>query len=114
MADAKVYSEADLEDIKSTYLKTPNRETVEALAAKYSTNVRSIVSRLSRAGIYKRPEYRTKTGELPHTKDDIVGVIADLMGDPPDELEGLEKAPKLVLRKIALALDPSAMDKFKG
>lgn len=108
------YTPEIVQDIISLYTKNPTRETVELLAKKYNRSVRAIVSKLSREGVYKKPAYRTKQGELPHTKDDIVQVIAQIMGEYPDALEGLEKSPKVVLRKIALALDPKSLDRFKG
>lgn len=101
------------EAIISAYLENPARETILRLAEEYGRSFRSITAKLSRAGVYKRPEYRTKTGEQPHTKDSLIEVLAGLMGCDSSELEGLEKAPKLVLRKIILALEPTALDFLK-
>lgn len=107
------YTKEVVEDLVKVYLANPTRETVEALAQKYNRSIRAIVSKLSREGVYKKPPYRTKQGEIPHTKDDLVDIIAGLMGEYPENLDGLEKCPKIVLRKIALALDPSSLDQFK-
>ena len=101
------------EAIVSAYLENPARETILRLAEQYSRSVRSITAKLSRAGVYKKPEYRTKTGEQPHTKDELIEVLAKLMDCESYTLEGLEKAPKLVLRKIILELDETALDYLK-
>lgn len=108
------YTEAMIVEMRDTYTKSPTRETIEALAVKFNRNVRSIVAKLSREGIYVKAPYRTKQGEVPHTKEDLVEIVAKLMGETSDMLDGLEKAPKLVLRKIITALDPSALDELKG
>lgn len=107
------YTEEMIAELKATYAAKPTRETIEQLATKFNRNVRSIVAKLSREGVYVKPPYRTKQGEVPHTKDDLVDIIAKLMGEEVISLDGLEKAPKLVLRKIALALDDGALDVFK-
>lgn len=117
--DAKVdklppYTEAMIVEMRDTYTANPTRETIEALAAKFERNVRSIVAKLSREGVYIKAPYRTKQGEIPHTKEDLVEIIAKIMEEPSDMLDGLEKAPKLVLRKIIMALDPTALDELKG
>lgn len=108
------YTEAMIVEMRDAYVSNPTRETIEALAAKFNRNVRSIVAKLSREGVYVKAPYRTKQGEVPHTKEDLVEIIAKLMDEPSDMLDGLEKAPKLVLRKIIIALDPTALDELKG
>ena len=108
------YTKEMIEELKAEYLKSPTRETIEVLAKKFDRNVRSITAKLSREGVYVKLPYRTKQGEVPHTKEDLVDLIAELMGEFPEALEGLEKAPKLVLRKLAQALDENALERFKG
>lgn len=101
-----------VEDMRRAYQENPTRETVEALAEKYGRSIRSIVGKLSKEGIYKRPNYTTKRGEVPVSKDDIVEMIAKAMEVPSESLEGLEKAPKNVLRLLLDALDPDSTKYF--
>lgn len=107
------YTKEVVEEMVRIYQEAPTRETVELLAEKFNRSTRAIISKLSREGVYIKPPYRTKQGEIPHTKDDIVDIIAELMGEYPESLDGLEKCPKLVLRKLALALDPDSLNRFK-
>lgn len=107
------YTKEMVDEMVKVYRANPTKETVELLAEKFNRSTRAIISKLSREGVYIKPPYRTKQGEIPHTKDDIVDIIAELMGEYPESLEGLEKCPKLVLRKVALALDPTSLDRFK-
>jgi len=100
-------------DILETYVKTPTRETVQTLAEYHQRSFRSITAQLSRAGVYRKQPYRTKTGEKPINKEELLEVLAKVMDVDSIELEGLEKAPKLVLRKIILAIDSKALDYLK-
>jgi hypothetical protein len=99
--------------MKEAYLANPTRETIEMLAEKYGRSIRSIVGKLSKEQIYKKPTYLTKRGEVPINKDQIVEYIAKALGKPSELLEGLEKSPKPVLRMILEALDPEATKHFK-
>lgn len=106
------YSTEQTEYIKKMYLSNPTKETVSALALEFDKPVRSIVGKLSKEGIYKRPVYRSKTGEIPINKDEIVEYIAKAMNAPSTELEGLEKAPKAILKRILFTIDPAAKKHF--
>lgn len=64
-------------------------------AAKFGKDVRSIRAKAVRMGIYKAAEKKSKTGGKIESKEDIVNDISDLVGKA---LDGLEKAPKLVLQ----------------
>lgn len=99
--------------MRETYLADPSRATIELLAEKYNKSIRSIVGKLSKEGIYKKPSYLTKRGEVPISKDEIVEYIANALNEPSEMLEGLEKAPKPVLRKILEALNPKAVELFR-
>lgn len=99
--------------MKDAYLKDPSRKTIEELSQKYNRTIRSIVGKLSKEGIYKKPSYLTKRGEVPVSKDEIVEFIAKALNEPSEKLEGLEKAPKPVLRMLLEALDPEAVEYFK-
>jgi hypothetical protein len=107
------YTEEQWLDIRESYLASPVRETVDALAVKYEKSVRSIVGKLSKEGIYKKQEYRTKLNEIPCTKEELVEMIAKALHTPSEILEGLEKAPKNALRLILGALDSDALKSLK-
>lgn len=106
------YSPEVVEEMRQKYLEEPTRETVERLADKYGRSVRSIVGKLSKEGVYKRPSYTTKRGELPVSKDEIVEFIAKAIGTNSEDLEGLDKAPKHALRLILNALDMDSSKYF--
>ena len=82
----------------------PSRDTVEELADEFSKSVKSVIGKLSREGVYRREVYKTKTGENPVTKVEIVSNIADALGIEIDNLAGLEKAPKATLKTIERVL----------
>ena len=98
------YNEEQTKHIVEAYQSNPNRETVEALAKELSKSIKSIIGKLSREGVYRREIYKTKTGELPVTKVEIVSNIADDLGLEVESLFGLEKAPKATLKKLENAI----------
>ena len=86
------------------YKSNPSRDTVEELADEFSKSVKSVIGKLSREGVYRREVYKTKTGENPVTKIEIVANIADSLGLESESLAGLEKAPKATLKTIERVL----------
>ncbi len=82
------------------YEDNPSRETVNALAEELQKTPKSIIGKLSREGVYRRSVYKTKTGESPVTKEQLVRDIEDVLGFGGEALAGLEKAPKLVLKQL--------------
>ena len=98
------YNEEQTKHIVEAYQSNPNRETVEALAKELSKSIKSIIGKLSREGVYRREIYKTKTGELPVTKVEIVSNIADSLGIEVDSLLGLEKTPKATLKTLEEAI----------
>src|SRR6056300_1874521 len=98
------YSEKETAEIVESYLQNPTRDTVESLANRFEKSIKSIIGKLSREGVYRREVYRSKTGELPVTKVEIVSNIAEYLGVENSDLEGLEKSPKAVLQKLEKAL----------
>jgi len=99
------YNEQTTQYLLEKYSADPTRQTVEALAEELSRSVKSIIGKLSREGVYRREIYKTKTGELPVTKVEIVSDIADHLGIEVESLSGLEKAPKATLKKLKEALE---------
>jgi len=99
------YNEQTTQYMLEKYTADPTRQTVEDLAEELSRSVKSIIGKLSREGVYRREIYKTKTGELPVTKVEIVSDIADHLGIEVESLSGLEKAPKATLKKLKEALE---------
>jgi len=69
-----------------------------AFSRKHTKSKASIIAKLSKLGIYKkRPKLSKVTGGKPETKEQIVAKLANKWGLNPEQLVGLDKAPKLVL-----------------
>lgn len=79
-------------------------ESVEQLAEKFGKSVRSIVAKLSREGVYKKKEYKTKTGEKVVKKDAHADAIGAILKLPENDIESLTKANKSALKAIFDAL----------
>ena len=96
------YTEEETANIVQQYMDNPTRETVDKLAQVYNKSARSIIGKLAKEGVYQRVEYRTKTGEVPVTKLEIVSEIQSQLGSKT--LTGLEKAPKETLKLLLESL----------
>jgi hypothetical protein len=66
-------------------------------AAKFGKDVRSVRAKAVRMGIYKAAEKKSKSGGKVESKEQIVLDIQRIVGR---NMEGLEKAPKLVLQTL--------------
>ena len=97
------YTVEETARIVSEYEENPSRATVDRLADEYKKSARSIIGKLAKEGVYKRVEYRTKTGEVPVTKLQIVEDIQSQLGC--EALTGLEKAPKQTLKILLDSLE---------
>lgn len=86
--------------LREAYMASPTRETVDALAAEFGKSDRSIIQKLVREGIYQKPVYKTKTGELPQPKNDLADAIGRVLRMSEPETESLTKANKAALSKI--------------
>jgi response regulator RpfG family c-di-GMP phosphodiesterase len=78
--------------------------TVEAIAHELSKTVRSVIAKLSREGVYKAKEYKTKTGEAVQKKDETADAIGAVLKMSEGEIDSLTKANKTALKKIWEAL----------
>ena len=94
------YTEEMVEMMTSKYSANPTRETVEELADELGKSIKSVIGKLSREGVYQKTEYLTKTGEKPKTKVEIVREIAAELDLNANDLSGLDKAPKGVLKLL--------------
>lgn len=98
------YTQEQTEYIVSQYTQNPERYTVELLAQEMGRSIKSIIGKLSREGVYRREAYKTKGGEEPVTKTELVVQIAEKLGLDSKILEGLEKAPKAALKALEEAI----------
>jgi hypothetical protein len=97
------YTDEQTGYIVSKYKDTPRMETVEHLANELGKSTKSIIGKLSREGVYERAIYKSKGGDLPVTKNEIVCNIAENLGIEVEHLAGLEKAPKSTLKTLEAA-----------
>jgi len=90
---------------------TPEQETamqadyaagvsVEKIAESLGKSARSVVAKLSRLGVYKAKEYKSKTGEPVQKKDETADAIGLVLKMTEAEIESLTKANKTALVKI--------------
>ena len=84
--------------MSNLYKQTPTRQTVEDIANILEKSTKSVIGKLAREGIYQKAEYTSKTGEKPITKIELVHQIAESLKCDPEELLGLDKAPKQALK----------------
>ena len=94
------YTNDQTEYMVEQYTKKPSRITVDRLAKELDKSPKSIIGKLSREGVYRRSVYKTKTGETPVTKTELVEELAYAFEVDPGVLAGLEKAPKNVLKVL--------------
>jgi hypothetical protein len=92
------YTTQETEEILATWKASPTQETVNNLAAKYNTTRRSIIAKLSYNGVYIKPVYISKSGEVPVSKSELVQELAELF--TANELEQLIKLNKVTIKKI--------------
>lgn len=97
------YTEEQTAFLVEKYQENPSMETVILLAEKFDKTTKSIIGKLSREGVYKRAVYKSKSGELPITKVELVNNIAENLGIEVENLVGLEKSPKATLKTLEVA-----------
>jgi hypothetical protein len=94
------YTQEQVNHMITAYQANPNRDTVDMLAEDLDKSVKSIIGKLSREGVYQKQVYKTKTGEMPVTKEQLILGLADLFEIDSSKLMGLEKAPKQVIKYL--------------
>lgn len=99
------YTEEQVSYIKESYQANPTRETVENLSKELNKSIKSIIGKLSREGVYKKTVYKTKTGEDPITKKELVEDLAEILDISYDSIAGLEKSPKADLKNVVTVLE---------
>ena len=98
------YTEEQVKYMVEAYKDNPSSETVDELAEELNKSVKSIIGKLSREGVYKKTVYKTKTGENPITKKELVESIAGMLDIDSIKIAGLEKAPKADLKNLVEAV----------
>jgi hypothetical protein len=99
------YTEEQVQYMKDLYSANPSRETVEILSKELNKSAKSIIGKLSREGVYQKTVYKTKTGEDPITKKELVENIARILDIKADWIMGLEKSPKADLKRLCETLE---------
>ena len=108
------YTSEQVEEMTSAYLHNPTRETVDILADKYNKSIKSIIGKLSREGVYQKQVYKTKTGEVPMTKQEIVSMMAEFLGIDSSKIMGLEKAPKQDIKFLSEVVSKRVLEAQNG
>ena len=78
---------------------------VEQIAEALEVPVRSVISKLSSLGVYKKKVYLTKRGETPVKKSEYIERIALALDMDLELLESLEKTNKSLLMVISERLE---------
>jgi hypothetical protein len=94
------YTEEQVNIMVARYSENPNRETVDILAKEFNKSIKSIIGKLSREGVYRKAVYKTKSGEVPMTKHEIINNMATFLEIDSSKIMGLEKAPKQDIKYI--------------
>jgi len=94
------YTEDQVKHMVEAYTARPERATVEMLAEDLNKSIKSIIGKLSREGVYEKSVYKTKTGEDPVTKKELVEELSELVGIEYSMISGLEKSPKIDLKRL--------------
>ena len=97
------YSDEQTKYLVEYYQMHPTMQTVLTLSENLGKSTKSIIGKLSREGVYERSVYKSKSGDIPVTKVELVSNIADNLGLEIEHLVGLEKAPKATLKTLDLA-----------
>jgi len=98
------YTQEQVDHMVEAYKEKPERATVEMLAEDLDKSIKSIIGKLSGEGVYKKTVYKTKTGENPVTKKELVVELSELVGLEYNRLAGLEKSPKADLKALVEVL----------
>lgn len=92
-----MYTIEEIKILVDKYSAKPDLDTVSSLAEELDKPIRSIISKLSALGIYKKKVYVSKTGELPVKKEIYIERISKLLDIDIALLESLEKVTKYAL-----------------
>ena len=92
----EVYGSANTDEARA--------EAVAMLAKELAKPKRSVIAKLSRMGVYEKPERKTKTGEKVERKDSIATEIGEALGLAEADTDSLAKANARALKAIRAAI----------
>ena len=95
---ASSYTEKEVQILHDEYTANPCLEVVDKLSVRLNRPRKSIIAKLVKEGIYVTRGYRTKTGESPITKLQLVRSLEDALDS---KFPGLDKAPKTTLKILS-------------
>jgi len=95
------YTRKDVDTMIDLYTENPCIEMVNKLSVLLNRPKKSIISKLSKEGVYIKKGYTTKTGETPITKLQLVRSIEDALDT---KLPDLDKAPKATLKALSTSV----------
>ena len=101
------YTDEQAAKMSAEYVATPTRVTVEALALSMGKSVRSVVAKLSRMGVYVKPEAVSKTGGKVQKKSELVDALMAKVTLTEAEASSFEHVNKTALVKLIAALTPA-------
>jgi deoxyribose-phosphate aldolase len=99
------YTEKETQHMIKVYQSNPVRATVDVLSKEMGKTVKSIIGKLSREKVYQKVEYKTKRGEKPATKLEMVGEIAEMLQGDAERLETLIKSSKQELLYLKVLVE---------
>lgn len=104
------YSDEQAAKMSAEYVATPTRETVESLALVMGKSVRSVVAKLSRMGVYVKPEAVSKTGGKVVKKSELVDALTAKVPMTDAEASSFEHVNKTALVKLLAALPAEVVE----
>jgi hypothetical protein len=101
VAMSRNYTDAETKELIESYLLNPTLEMVTELSVRFRKTRKSIISKLSKEGVYRRKVYTSKSGDIPITKVELVSNIEESLGK---KFNQLDKAPKATLNLLDKAV----------
>ena len=108
------YTEEQVKHMIEAYTDKPDRATVDMLAEELNKSIKSIIGKLSREGVYQKAIYKTKTGEIPMTKNEIINNMATFLEIDSSKIMGLEKAPKQDIKYLYKVINELILEARNG
>ena len=108
------YTSEQVEVMVACYTAEPTRATVDIIAKEMDKSVKSVIGKLSREGVYQKQIYKTKTGEVPMTKQEIVTLMAQSLDIDSSKIMGLEKAPKQDIKFLSEIVSQRILEARNG
>lgn len=78
----------------------PSATLIKSLAKELGKTEKSITAKLVSRGLYKREEYKTKTGGIPIKKEILADQLGEFLGLGSEDKKGLARVNKTVLLRL--------------